>query len=90
LGNLNSRYLAHQTFTDLDRLDAPIHHSAAGLNSPRNPLAPKRNSAFSLVLLGARCTQFSKDAGAESAAYEYVRRAKDSSGDGKREEEEFK
>jgi len=90
-GDLKSRYLAHQTFTDLDRLDAAIHRARRRAQfTPKAPsVGPKRNSAFSLVRLGARCTQFSKDADAESAAHEYVRRAKDSSGDGNREEEEF-
>ena len=46
-GDLKSRHLAHQTFTDLDRLDAAIHHAVAELNSARNrdPLDALRISA---------------------------------------------
>jgi transposase len=46
-GDLKSRYLAHRTFTDLDSLDAAIHHAVAELNSARSrvPLAALRISA---------------------------------------------
>jgi transposase len=46
-GDLKSRHLAHQTFIDLDSLDATIHHAVAQPNSTpsRHPLDAQRVSA---------------------------------------------
>jgi transposase len=43
-GDLKARHLAHRTFTDLDSLDAAIHHAVVDLNSAlnRDPLDSQR------------------------------------------------
>lgn len=46
-GDLKARHLAHQTFSDPDRLETAIHHAVTALNSERNrdPLGKQRISA---------------------------------------------
>jgi len=46
-GDLKARHLAHQTFTDPERLDTAIHDAVADLNAQRNrdPLGRQRISA---------------------------------------------
>ena len=46
-GDLKARHLAHRTFTDIDSLEAAIHHAVVELNSARNrhPLDSQRISA---------------------------------------------
>ena len=46
-GDLKARHLAHRTFTNLDTLDAAIHHAVDALNRERNrhPLEQQRISA---------------------------------------------